>query len=517
MSGDFVTTGRGATVTFAEYFVLLRRQWRAWVICLIIGVLAAVTYNQVAPVEYTAKTVSFVTVAESASATSGDVFQGAQFAVQRVKSYAPLGTSPQVLEPVIRDLGLPLTFDELRDQIEVSSPPDTVLLEVSATSADPASAVRIADAVSAQLASRIHELETPRLRGASLVNVAVMQPAELPVAPSSPRKLLDLAIGAMAGAALGLLIALIRHHARRRIDGPDDIRAVTGSLPLGSIRPLRRRQASPLVALERRSAAAEEYRTIRSAISLGSEEWRGGFVVSSPSRRDGKSTVAANLAISWAQAGASVCLVDADLRDTSIARLFGQHSETGLAEVLTGTATLESALTTSKTAGVSILPAGQLPADPPSLLGSDRMSALARTLHHRFDIVIYDSPAMTSVTDALVLSDKIGGLVLVARTGATTRNNLAASIEAIGAAGQELIGVVATGVRPRGGNRGQYWSKPIPAHKTVSTRVDEPVVAPHAVAYGLAPTGESMLALPVVVSTTRRALPRTAGTEQAFG
>lgn len=499
-------------MSFAEYFHVLRRHWRVWVVCVLVGLIAATAYNELAPVKYTAKTVSFVTVAESASATSGDVFQGSQFAVQRVKSYAPLGSSPQVLDPVIKKLGLDMTSAELRDMVEVSSPPETVLLEVRAEHRDPYTAVRIADEVSAQLAVRIHDLETPRLRGASLVNVDVTQPAEVPISPSSPRKALDLAIGALVGGALGLMIALLLHHFRRRIDGLDDVREVTGMVPLGPIRPLRGRKPVSLVTLDRRSAAAEEYRTIRSAISLGPEDWRGGFVVSSPSRADGKSTVAANLAISWAQAGASVCLVDADLRDGSIARQFEIESSPGLTGVLSGAVSLDEALSHSTKAGITLLPAGKSPEDPPSLLGSERMSVLVRALRSRFEVVIYDSPAMMSVTDALILSEKIGGLVLVARSGATAHKHLASTVEAVDLADQRLIGVAVTGVKPTKGATGRYWTKPASReHKAIAEKV-APV--PNAAAYQFREDRGSVL-LPVV-RPTHPVLPRSMDVDRVF-
>jgi capsular exopolysaccharide synthesis family protein len=270
--------------------------------------------------------------------------------------------------------------------------------------------------------------------------------------------------------------------------------------------------------LERRSPAAEEYRTIRSAISLGSEEWRGGFVVSSPSRGDGKSTIAANLAISWAQAGASVCLVDADLRDGSLARQFGEDSKIGLADVLSGTAGLDETLKYSTEAGISILPAGELPADPPSLLGSERMSQLVRALRSRFEVVIYDSPAMMSVTDALVLSEKIGGLILVARSGVTRSAHLATTIESVDAAGQRLIGAVIAGVKPRRDVTGQYWSKTIAGHRVAlrENHRGEPAAAPHVAAYEPPRNGTRATAALPAVSTSRSILTRTAGVDRAF-
>jgi capsular exopolysaccharide synthesis family protein len=465
----------GLTVTFAEYFLLLRRHWRTWCVCIMVGLIAAILYNTFAPVRYTAVTTSFVTMAESANATSGDVFQGAQFTAQRLKSYAPLGTSPEVLQPVINDLQLETSVDDLRGMIEVTSPPDTVLLQVGVTDPSRREAVRIADAVSTRLGQRIEELETPRVRGASLVDVTITHPAELPVAPSSPRKLLDLMIGALAGAAIGLVAALIRNHLGRRIETAHDLESLTGAPPLGITLPIGHKKASPLVALNPRSAAAEQYRTIRSALNLGATDPANQrLVVSSAARADGKSTVAANLAISWAQSGASVCLVEADLRSPAVAAMFGVEADSGLADVLMGNAKLDAVLRTWSDGPLTIIPAGQLPADPTALLGSERMSALARLLGHRFDVVIYDATSMLGVADALLLAQTVGGLLMVARSGSTAWSTFAASLDRVKKADLNLLGVVAAGSREPT-LRSQYGDGPKPRPRGgVTTPVEAP-------------------------------------------
>jgi capsular exopolysaccharide synthesis family protein len=447
-------------VTFAEYFVLLRRHWRTWAVCIVIALIAAVAYNTFAPVRYTAVTTSFVTMSESANATPSDVFQGSQFTAQRLKSYAPLGTSPEVLQPVINRLHLDTTVRALRGTISVSSPPDTVLLQVSATSPSPRQAVRIADAVSAVLGQRIEILETPRVRGVSLVDVTITHPAELPIAPSSPRKLLDLMIAVIAGAAIGLIAALIRNHFGRRIETARDLETLTGVPPLGSTLPSRRRGPGALVTTDVRSAAAEQYRTIRSAITLNTvSQPNRSLVISSAARHDGKTTVATNLAISWAQAGASVCLVEADLRGPAAARLLGIQAGTGLADVLLGKAKLEDVLRLWSPGPVTVLPAGHLPPDPTALLGSERMQTLVGSLARRFDVVIYDSPSLLPVVDALLLSQTVGGLIMVARSGATAWDDFDACLERVRTAGLDLVGVIANASKERS-IRGQYWSRP---------------------------------------------------------
>jgi non-specific protein-tyrosine kinase len=361
-----------------------------------------------------------------------------------------LVSSPDVTDPVISGLGLDLTPRELLDEIEITSPPETVLLQIAVTDANAERAARIADAVSLQLAKKIEGLETPRGKAVSRVKVTLTKPAAVPVIPTSPRPLLNLAFGALGGAALGLLVALLRHQLDRRIKSAEDIRAITGMSPLGSTLASRTARRDPLVAMDYRSLAAERYRTIRTGLKFATiDKDLHHFVVSSPMAGEGKTTVAANLAISWAQTGARVCLVDAGLRSPMVGHLLGIEGGVGLTEVVVGDAELDEALVSWNNGMLTVLPAGALPPDPAALLGSEPMHNLVSELRSRFDVVIYDSPSMASVADAVVLSRSVDGLVLVVRAGSTTRDQLAACTETLHESRLTLLGTVHFGVKSR--------------------------------------------------------------------
>ncbi len=352
-------------MTFAEYFLVLQRRWRVWLGGLVLGVLVAAVVSAFSPVQYTATATSFVTVAERQKEGQGEIFQGSQFAVQRVKSYAPLATSPRVLGPVADELDLDLGYRAFARKVDVSSPPETVLLAVSVTDADAVQAAELADAVSEQLGVVIEELETASGTEVSNVRVSLAQPATVPAQPSSPRVVLNLLLGAVAGLALGLVLAVLRHHLDRRVKTPDDVRAHTGISPLGTTLHQPEAKRRPLVALDWRSPSAERFRTIRTALKFASvDRDLRHFVVTSATAGEGKTTVASNLAISWAQTGASVCLVEADLRRPTASALFGVDGSLGLSDVLVGDRSLEEVLVAWNHSMLTLLPAGSLPPDP---------------------------------------------------------------------------------------------------------------------------------------------------------
>ncbi|GAA4378217.1 polysaccharide biosynthesis tyrosine autokinase [Nocardioides caricicola] len=438
-------------MTFAEYFVLLQRRWRIWVAGLLLGLLAAGVVSALAPTRYTATAQSFVTVAERVDGSGqGEIFQGSQFAVQRVKSYAPLVRSPDVLQPVITRLELDRSVAELGAQVTVSSAPETVLLDVSVTDADPELARQLADAISVRLGLVIEQLETPRDSGVSNVTVSLARPAAVPTEPSSPRVLLNLLLGGVAGLAIGLVLAVLRHYLDKRIKTADDVRALTDMSPLGSTLYQRSVRRRPLVALDWRSAAAERYRTVRTALKFATvdRELRH-FAVTSSLAGEGKTSVACNLAISWAQSGASVCLVEADLRRPAVARFLGLDGSVGLSDVLVGERDLDQVLVPWNHHMLTVLPAGSLPPDPAALLGSAPMASLAGILRDRFDVVIYDTPPLLSVTDAVVLGRHVDGVVLVIRSSVTRRDQVIQCLETLRRSRLALLGSVVTNERRR--------------------------------------------------------------------
>lgn len=439
-------------MTISEYLVVLQRRWRVWGSCLALGLLVAASISMTAQVQYTAKASSFVTVAERSGGSQGEIFQGSQFAVQRVRSYAPLAVSPRVLEPVIEEFDLGLSRRQLAQKVAVASDPETVLLNVSVTDPDAEVAMRLANAVSERLGEVIEELEVAQGTEVSNVKVSLTTPAEMPAEPSSPKVLLNLLMGTVVGLSVGFVLAVLRQHLDRRVKSSEDVRELTGMSPLGTTVREARAARRPLVALDWRSVGAERYRTIRTALKFATiDRELGHFAVTSALAGEGKTTVACNLAVSWAQSGASVCLVEADLRRPGAAAVFGIEGALGLSDVLVGETTLDEVLLPWNHGTLSVLPAGSLPPDPTALLGSSAMQALVATLRERFDMVIYDCPPVLSVTDVLVLGRHTDGAVLVIGAGGATRDQVGQSMEALRSARVPMLGTVLNAERLRRG------------------------------------------------------------------
>jgi polysaccharide biosynthesis transport protein len=200
----------------------------------------------------------------------------------------------------------------------------------------------------------------------------------------------------------------------------------------------------PLISEDPHSPRAEAFRQLRTNIRFLSVDDRlRSLVVTSPSPDEGKTTVAANLAIALAQSGEQVILVDADLRRPRVAEVLGIKSSAGLTNVLLGLAHVDSALAPwQEGLPLRVLTSGEIPPNPSEILGSHRMESLLQELLQRANIVIFDSPSLLPVTDAAILSNITDGALLVVRSGKTKREALASGAEAVRAAGSQVLGVV---------------------------------------------------------------------------
>jgi capsular exopolysaccharide synthesis family protein len=419
-----------------DYLEVIRRRWiSAVIVALTTTALAAVSILITTP-QYTATTRLFFAV--GSTTTISELAQGSNFAEKQMTSYAEVATSPKVLDPVIRELDLQRSSAALARALTATIPPETVILEISATDPDPKLAAAIANAVGDQVAQVAKELTAGKTTATSVADALV------PTRPSSPNVARNLALGVALGILLGLGVAMIRHLVDTRVRSEQDVRSVTESPLLGTIGYDDKVPSHPLILRdEPLSAAAEAIRRLRTNLQFTAVGDRPrSIVITSSIPSEGKSTTSLNLAVALADAGSRVILVDADLRRPSVASSMGLEGQVGLTTVLIGRAEVEDVVQHWAGTSLDVLPAGRIPPNPSELLGSTAMERLLDQLTARYDVVLLDSPPVLPVTDAAVLSKLAGGTLVIVGADRVHRPQLRESLEALATAGAYIHGVV---------------------------------------------------------------------------
>lgn len=165
------------------------------------------------------------------------------------------------------------------------------------------------------------------------------------------------------------------------------------------------------------------------------------FVVTSPTANNGKTINSANLAISFAQMGKKTLIIDADMRNPSLNKLFGLHSKNGLSEILAG---LTDNISVSKTDvdNLSILTAGKIPPNPTELLASNRMDKLLGFVREHYDCVFIDTPPINIVTDATVFAQKTTGYIVIVKTDTTKVPEVKTAVQTLESIGSSILGFI---------------------------------------------------------------------------
>ena len=202
---------------------------------------------------------------------------------------------------------------------------------------------------------------------------------------------------------------------------------------------------------------AEAYKILRTnllfALAAGKNKV---MVVSSALPSEGKSATCANLAITVAQTGARVIIVDADLRKPTQYQIFKCNNSKGLTTILAGFNNLDEVIKKEVEPNLDIITSGPTPPNPSELLGTERMSHLIEKLVEHYEYVFIDTPPINVVTDAMVLANKTAGVVLVARHGQSTYDNFTKAISSIEFSGANILGVVINAVSEKSGRYGKY-------------------------------------------------------------
>jgi polysaccharide biosynthesis transport protein len=429
-------------VELGDYLDILRRRWLGVLVIVLTTLALASAITLAMPKKYTATSRLFIAVSGTQSAT--DLAQGSNFAEKQMSSYAEVATSPRVLAPVISQLGLPTTPKDLAESVEATVPVNTVILEVSVTDPDPTRAAQVANAVSQELRKAAGELSPRKEDGTEAVQATSIADAEVPDKASSPKILQNLGLGLVLGLLLGFGVAVLRHVLDTKVRSEDDVRTLTGSPILGVVAYDPDVSSHPMILRDQPLAGpSEAIRRLRTNLQFIDVANRPkSIVISSSIPGEGKSTIAINLAVSLADSGSRVILVDADLRRPSIAEYVGIEGAVGLTTVLIGRAKVEDVVQPLGATSLDLLPAGQLPPNPSELLGSVAMADLLEQLSGSYDMVLLDSPPLLPVTDAVVLSNLAGGALVVVGADRIHRPQLQQSLDSLETAGAHLFGIV---------------------------------------------------------------------------
>jgi len=284
----------------------------------------------------------------------------------------------------------------------------------------------------------------------SATSVSVLDPAVQPTDAASPKLLLNVALGLILGTLLGLVIAFALASLDDTFKDAEDVEEVLHLPVLGTLGRLP--EAAQKLGIYRlvmllypRSGAAEAFRTMRTNVEFADiDSGVRSLLVTSPASGDGKSTVAANLALAFAQAGRRTILVDADLRRPAIHDFFDLSNGYGLTSLIRSPEVIElgQVLRVIDEPNLRVLTSGPLPPNPAELLGSNRMHSIVERLEAEADLVVFDSPPAGAVTDAAVISSLSDGTVLVVAAERTRRGAARSASEAVSRVGGHLLGVV---------------------------------------------------------------------------
>lgn len=443
--------------------VLRRRRWIVLGVTVVAAAAAAAVSLVLVEPTYRAETKIVVGQGNS-------LFEpGAANAVQPfTATMSDLVQSNLVATRVIERLGLDESPESLLDEVSVSINPQTAVLEVGVTDRRPSQARAIAAEIGDVFSELVRERfgdqpvttvpgETPQ----APLTATVWDPAHVNPEQVSPRPVRDIGLAVVLGLVLGLLAAFLRENLDRRLRDRASVEEALGAPVIGQIPFPRRGRERSALAWNGFRPGAEAFGSLRANLNfLAVRRPLRTIMITSATAEQGKTTVAANLAVALARSGSSTVVVEADLRRPRLEQRLavGKSGWPGLTGVLVGSARVDDALvpipvtfeegstTAAATAPADFLPSGPLPPNPSELLASTRMRDLLAELAARYDHVVVDTPPLLPVSDALELAPMVDGVLIVVRRNRARRDEAGEVRSILESVGIQLVGTILTDV-----------------------------------------------------------------------
>ena len=400
----------------------------------------------------------------------GNFNQSAELA----STYRRLATAKPFFDRVEQNSDLPFDSGGFRGIVSVDTVDSPPALEIRATHVDPGLAAAVAQVVAEQFIDYAIELrlaEIARVQAAAAVQgilnapdvlaaqlnaidiLSLLEPVTPPSSPSGSGVRNNVLLGAAFGLVLAVGAALLLESLTDTVRFPDQLERRFGVHSLGVVFRWSGQDVGSNELVQKTaptSGYAEAFRQIRANLQFAVASQPGNvYMVTSPGPSEGKSTVVANLAVSVAQSGKRVVLIDCDMRRPTLHNLFEQDGrEPGLSNYLADPSTqLLDVIRPTFQEGVGLIPSGPTPPNPSELLGSTRMTAMINELGRQYDLVLVDSPPMLVVADGAVTAAQSHGVVIVVDGFSTRSSSLQATLSSVRNTNISVIGVIINKMR----------------------------------------------------------------------
>jgi len=274
-------------------------------------------------------------------------------------------------------------------------------------------------------------------------DIRVIDPAQIPRSPIGPKRGFNILFAAFIGLGLGMAFAFFLEYIDTSMKTPEDIKRI--QIPyMGFIPTFHTNNHMELIVQEDpKSLISEAYRTLRTGILFSGSKPSPQFIqVTSAGPQEGKTITAANVATVMAQSGSRVLIMDCDMRKPRIHEIFGMPNAHGLSDLLVNGEEGFSFIKKTNVPNLDIIACGTIPANPSELLGSKRMQRFLTLLGEKYDRIIMDSPPVLAVTDSIVLSRLVEGIILVVGAGASSKNGVTRAVELLKEVNARICGAV---------------------------------------------------------------------------
>jgi len=500
-----------------QYFSLfLHWSWLILLAALVAGSAAFFFSKRMTPYYQSSTTV----LVNAAPATKATDYSSVMMSEQLTSTYSQMMSNDSVLTEVVKQLGLNIPTDDLKEMITVATLQDTQLIQVTVESIDPKLSANIANAVATISAVQIEEIqsqrflqskttleaqladleqqiatyqaeaaaastteekdrldtkvtqyreiysnllssyESVRLSEAQAVSSVVqVEPAVPDYTPVKPKVMQNTLLAAVVGLLLAAGVIAAREALDDTIKNPEDITRKFKLPVLGVIDHHSVEEYTPITLTDPRSPTAEAYRTLRTNISYTSvDKPLRTLMVTSSEPGEGKTTTISNLGVVLAQNGQCVIVADCDLRHPRVHTFLGLPNRQGISNLFTkSSVSLNSHRQGTKVENLTVITTGSLPPNPAELLGSQKMQAILDNMRQSADIILIDTPPILAVTDAAVLAPTLDGVLIVVRPGKTRASALRLTLEQMHRVNANVLGIVLNDVATRGSYYGYQY------------------------------------------------------------